>query len=59
MFDQQKTSKVVLPSWCWKGARSKSEVIRNAENYITPKRYPGYTILDVEEDFAICEREEM
>ncbi|PEJ40018.1 hypothetical protein CN677_01800 [Bacillus pseudomycoides] len=59
MFDQQKTSKVVLPSWCWKGARSKSEVIWNAEKYITPKRYPGYTILDVEEDFAICEREEM
>ncbi|CAI8880399.1 DUF5678 domain-containing protein [Bacillus sp. IT-79MI2] len=59
MLEQQKISKIVLPSWCWKGVQNKSEVIRNAEKYITPKRYPGYTILDIKEDFAICEREEM
>lgn len=56
MLDKNQ-SKVVLPSWCWKGARNEKEAKTKAIEYITPDRYPGYKILSVEGDIAICERE--
>lgn len=56
MLDKTET-KVVLPMWCWKGAQSKSDLMCNAKKYINPKRYPGYTILYIEDNYAICGRE--
>ncbi|WP_196471753.1 hypothetical protein [Bacillus sp. SRB1LM] len=56
MLDKNQ-SKVVLPSWVWKGARSEKEAKAKAIEYITPDRYPGYKILSVNGDIAICERE--
>ena len=50
-------SKVVLPAWVWKGARNEKEAKAKAIEYITPDRYPGYKILSVNGDIAICERE--
>ncbi|MEC5238505.1 hypothetical protein [Bacillus mycoides] len=56
MLDKNQ-SKVVLPSWVWKGARNEKEAKVKAIEYITPDRYPGYRILSVKGDIAICERE--
>ncbi|MBZ6022473.1 MULTISPECIES: hypothetical protein [Bacillus cereus group] len=56
MLDKNQ-SKVVLPSWVWKGARNEKEAKAKAIEYITPDRYPGYKILSVNGDIAICERE--
>lgn len=53
-----KQSKVLLPAWCWKDAKSTDEVKQNVLKYINPKRYPGYRVLKVSKGFAICEREE-
>lgn len=50
-------SKVLLPAWCWKDAKSTDEVKQNVLKYINPKRYPGYRVLKVSKGFAICERE--
>lgn len=50
-------SKVLLPAWCWKDAKSTEEVKQNVLKYINPKRYPGYRVLKVSKGFAICERE--
>lgn len=52
-------SKVLLPAWCWKDAKSTEELKQNVLKYINPKRYPGYRVLKVSNGFAICEREEM
>lgn len=57
MIDKQ--SKVLLPAWCWKDAKSTDEIKQNVLKYINPKRYPGYRVLKVLKGFAICEREEM
>ncbi|HFJ9472565.1 TPA: hypothetical protein ACGW3J_005270 [Bacillus paranthracis] len=56
MLDKNQ-SKVVLPSWVWKGARNEKEAKAKAIEYITPDRYPGYKILSINGDIAICERE--
>lgn len=56
MLDKNQ-SKVVLPSWVRKGAQNEQEVKMKAIEYITPDRYPGYRILSVKGDIAICERE--
>ncbi|MCU5058944.1 hypothetical protein OB978_24720 [Bacillus cereus] len=56
MLDKNQ-SKVVLPTWVWKGARNEKEAKAKAIEYITPDRYPGYKILSVNGDIAICERE--
>lgn len=54
----EKQSKVLLPAWCWKDAKSTDELKQNVLKYINPKRYPGYRVLKVSQGFAICEREE-
>ncbi|WP_180235728.1 hypothetical protein [Bacillus toyonensis] len=56
MLDKNQ-SKVVLPSWVWKDASNEKEVKVKAIEYITPNRYPGYRILSIKGDIAICERE--
>ncbi|HDR8110447.1 TPA: hypothetical protein QCZ04_003520 [Bacillus cereus] len=56
MLDKNQ-SKVVLPSWVWKGARNEKEVKAKAIEYITPDRYPGYKILNIKNGIAVCERE--
>ncbi|WP_196303458.1 hypothetical protein [Bacillus thuringiensis] len=56
MLDKNQ-SKVVLPAWVRKGAKNEQEVKTKAIEYITPDRYPGYRILSVKGDIAICERE--
>lgn len=55
MLDKNQ-SKVVLPSWVWKGARNEKEAKAKAIEYITPDRYPGYKILKVKDGIALCER---
>ncbi|WP_180231073.1 hypothetical protein [Bacillus toyonensis] len=49
--------KVVLPSWVWKGARNEKEAKAKAIEYITPDRYPGYKIIKIQGDIAVCERD--
>ncbi|WP_179864221.1 hypothetical protein [Bacillus cereus] len=56
MLDKNQ-SKVVLPSWVWKGARDEKEAKAKAIEYITPDRYPGYKILKIKDGIAVCERE--
>ncbi|WP_180226925.1 hypothetical protein [Bacillus pseudomycoides] len=56
MLDKNQ-SKVVLPSWVWKGARNEKETKLKAIEYITPDRYPGYKVSSVKDGIAICERE--
>ncbi len=56
MLDKNQ-SKVVLPSWVWKGARNEKEAKAKAIEYITPDRYPGYKILNIKNGIAVCERE--
>ncbi|MED4447403.1 hypothetical protein P9299_30885 [Bacillus cereus] len=56
MLDKNQ-SKVVLPSWVWKGARNEKEAKVKAIEYITPDRYPGYKIIKIQGDIAVCERE--
>jgi len=56
MLDKNQ-SKVVLPSWVSEGAKNEQEMKMKAIEYITPDRYPGYKILSVNGDIAICERE--
>lgn len=56
MLDK-KQSKIVLPSWCWKGVRNEKEAKAKAIEYITPDRYPGYKIIKIQGDIAVCERE--
>ncbi|WP_176527703.1 hypothetical protein [Bacillus sp. AFS023182] len=56
MLDKKET-KVVLPSWVWKGAKNEKEARVKAIEYITPDRYPGYTVVSIKGDIAICERE--
>ncbi|HEK9103369.1 TPA: hypothetical protein SUB30_004844 [Bacillus pseudomycoides] len=56
MLDK-KQSKIVLPAWAWKGVRNEKEAKTKAIEYITPDRYPGYKIISVEGDIAVCERE--
>jgi hypothetical protein len=56
MLDKNQ-SKVVLPSWVWKGARNEKEAKMKAIEYITPDRYPGYKILKIKDGIAVCERE--
>ena len=56
MLDKNQ-SKVVLPAWVWKGVRNEKEVIVKVIEYITPDRYPGYKIIEIQGDIALCERE--
>lgn len=56
MLDKNQ-SKVVLPAWVWKGARNEKEAKEKAIEYITPDRYPGYKIIKIQGDIAVCERE--
>ncbi|WP_179864636.1 hypothetical protein [Bacillus toyonensis] len=49
-------SKDVLPKWVWKGARNEKEARIKAIEYITPDRYPGYKVIKVQGDIAVCER---
>ncbi|HDR7616996.1 hypothetical protein ACQVPC_25880 [Bacillus mycoides] len=58
MLDKNQ-SKVVLPSWVWKGARNEKEAKMKAIEYITPDRYPGYKVIKVQGDIAVCERDVM
>ncbi|MDZ5480380.1 hypothetical protein [Bacillus thuringiensis] len=50
-------SKVVLPSWVWEDEKNEREVKMKAIEYITPDRYPGYKIIEIQGDIALCERE--
>lgn len=56
MLDKNQ-SKVVLPKWVWKGARNNKEAREKAIEYITLERYPGYKVIKVQGDIAVCERE--
>ncbi|XLP22207.1 hypothetical protein ACFMB7_27785 [Bacillus toyonensis] len=56
MLDKNQ-SKVVLPSWVSEGARNEQEMKAKAIEYITPDRYPGYKIIKIQGDIAVCERE--
>ncbi len=56
MLDKNQ-SKVVLPAWVWKGAWNKKEAREKAIEYITPDCYPGYKVIKVQGDIAVCERE--
>ncbi|EJR71407.1 hypothetical protein [Bacillus cereus] len=56
MLDKNQ-SKVVLPMWVWKGVRNEKEAKERAIEYITPNRYPGYKIIEIQGDIALCERE--
>lgn len=58
MLDKNQ-SKVVLPSWVWKGVRNEKEAKMKAIEYITPDRYPGYKVIKVQGDIAVCERDVM
>ncbi|MFB6730615.1 hypothetical protein ACMZ5A_26070 [Bacillus mobilis] len=51
MLDKNQ-SKVVLPKWVWKGARNEKEARVKAIEY----RYPGYKIIKIQGDIAVCER---
>ncbi|MDZ4502779.1 hypothetical protein [Bacillus cereus] len=55
MLDKNQ-SKVVLPNWVWKGARNEKEARVKAIEYITPDRYPGYKIIKIQGDIAVCEK---
>lgn len=55
MLDKNQ-SKVVLPAWVRKGAKNRQEVKAKAIEYITPNRYPGYKVIKVQGDIAVCER---
>ncbi|HDR7998348.1 hypothetical protein ACS2Q8_26100 [Bacillus cereus group sp. Bce007] len=50
-------SRVLLPSWVWEGVKNEKEAKLRATEYITPDRYPGYKIIKVQGDIALCERE--
>ncbi|MDA1647544.1 MULTISPECIES: hypothetical protein [unclassified Bacillus cereus group] len=56
MLDRNQ-SKIVLPSWVWKGVQNEKEVKARAVEYITPDRYPGYKIIEIQGDIAVCGRE--
>lgn len=56
MLDKNQ-SKVVLPAWVWNGARNEKEAKAKAIEYITPDRYPGYKIIKIQGDIAVCERQ--
>lgn len=56
MLDKNQ-SKIVLPSWVWEGVRNTKEAKLKAAQYITPDRYPGYKIIEIKGDIAVCERE--
>ncbi|MFL0405245.1 hypothetical protein ACH0BP_26795 [Bacillus nitratireducens] len=56
MLDKNQ-SKVVLPLWVRKGAKNEQEVKAKAIEYITPDRYPGYRVIKIQGDIAVCERE--
>lgn len=56
MLDRNQ-SKIVLPSWVWKGVQNEKEVKARAIEYITPDRYPGYKIIEIQGDTAVCGRE--
>lgn len=56
MLDKNQ-SKVVLPSWVLEGVKNKKEAKLRAIKYITPDRYPGYKIIEIQGDIAVCERE--
>lgn len=55
MLDKNQ-SKVVLPKWVWEGARNEKEAKTKAIEYLTPNRYPGYKVIKVQGDIAVCER---
>ncbi|MDV5069297.1 hypothetical protein [Bacillus sp. W1] len=56
MLDRNQ-SKIVLPSWVWKGVQNEKEVKARAVEYITPDCYPGYKIIEIQGDIAVCGRE--
>ncbi|PGZ95793.1 hypothetical protein [Bacillus wiedmannii] len=56
-INEDKKSRVLLPSWVWKDARNEKEAKMKAIEYITPDRYPGYKIIKIQGDIAVCERE--
>ncbi|MGG0280343.1 hypothetical protein ACRVZG_27615 (plasmid) [Bacillus tropicus] len=58
MLDKNQ-SKVVLPAWVWKGVQNEKEAKEKAIEYITPDRYPGYKIIKIDGDIAVCERDVM
>ncbi|MCU4923954.1 hypothetical protein OCF68_24545 [Bacillus cereus] len=56
MLDKNQ-SKIVLLAWVRKGAKNEQEVKEKAIKYITPDRYPGYKIIKIQGDIAVCERQ--
>ncbi|WP_368904908.1 hypothetical protein [Bacillus wiedmannii] len=56
MLDKNQ-SKVVLPAWVRKGAKNEQEMKEKAIEYITSDRYPGYKIIKIQGDIAVCERQ--
>ncbi|MFY0166598.1 hypothetical protein P3K79_24420 [Bacillus anthracis] len=56
-INEDKKSRVLLPSWVWKGVQNEKEIKARAIEYITPDRYPGYKIIEIQGDIAVCGRE--
>lgn len=56
-INEDKKSRVLLPSWVWKGMQNEKEIKARAIEYITPDRYPGYKIIEIQGDIAVCGRE--
>lgn len=46
--------KVLLPKWVFEYAKTDHEILTKAIQYM--QRYPHYTVIRVEKQFAICER---
>lgn len=46
-------SNILLPAWIWEQAKNQEELKKLVLEYM--KRYPGYTILKVKGNFAVCE----
>lgn len=55
-INEENKFRVLLPSWVRKGARNEKEAKEKAIEYITPNRYPGYKIIKIQGDIAVCER---
>lgn len=49
--------KVLLPKHIFKGQKSEKEVLALTKEYM--QRYPHYTLIRIENGFAVCERNDL